>query len=167
MFVYNSLYNTILRGNLVARNRTRYCTTGGAAEDNEITENAFDRANEIQAKFVAARDQVWNGNFWSDYVGWDVDGDGSGDVPYLSNTLVDSLLWKYPLAKLLLASPAFHVLALAEREFPVITVPKGVDPSPRMAPTNPEWESILAQYPETHQRYYGSLAKLPHIPGER
>jgi len=162
VFVYNSLYNTI-RGNLVARNNLGLHYWGGA-EENEIVDNSF-IANEIQAKFVASHDQVWEGNFWSDYVGWDVDGNGRGDVPYHSNTLVDSLLWQYPLAKLLLASPAFQVLALAEREFPVITVPKGVDPLPWMAPPNREWESLLARYPATNQRYYGSLEKLPHIPG--
>jgi nitrous oxidase accessory protein len=163
-FVYNSLYNTF-RGNLVARNNLGMHYWGGA-EENEIKDNAFVE-NEIQVKFVAARDQIWNGNYWSDYLGWDSNGDGRGDTAYRSNTLVDALLWEYPLAKLLLASPAFQVLALAEREFPVITVPKGVDHFPHMTPPVPDWEAILERYPPKYQNYYGTLAKLPHIPGER
>jgi len=163
IFVYNSLYNT-LRGNLVARNTLGMHYWGGS-EDNEIAENTFIE-NQIQVKFVAARDQSWQGNFWSDYGGWDVDADGRGEVPYRSNTLVDSLLWKYPVAKLLLTSPAFQLLALAEREFPVIGVPKVIDGSPWMAPPIADWAAILDRYPAHPGDYFGEPRKLPHLPGE-
>ncbi|HET9063328.1 MAG TPA: nitrous oxide reductase family maturation protein NosD, partial [Candidatus Binatia bacterium] len=163
LFVYNSLYNDI-RDNFVARNGLGLHYWGGS-EENQLRSNAFVE-NEIQVKFVAAYDQDWAGNFWSDYVGWDVDGNGVGDVPYRSNTLVDDLLARYPLAKLLLASPALQMLSVAERQFPVITVPKGVDPVPRMAPAREDWVSLLERYPATDQAYYGSLEKLPHLPGE-
>ncbi len=162
LFVYNSLYNTI-RGNLIARNHLGMHYWGGS-EDNTVTDNAF-IDNEIQVKFVAARDQKWEGNYWSDYVGWDVNRDGNGDTPYLSNTLVDTLLWKYPEAKMLLTSPAFQLLAAAERAFPVIAIPKGVDPTPRMAPPVAEWQETLDRYPPVEHHYYGHLSKLPHIPG--
>ena len=164
LFVYNSLYNQI-HHNLVARNHLGMHYWGGS-EDNEVTGNAF-VDNQIQVKFVASRDQSWDGNYWSDYAGWDVDGNGRGDTPYLSNTLVDTLLWKYPAAKLLLASPAFQLLAAAEREFPVIAVPKGMDHAPRIGLANPEWQSALDQYPVVSHQYYGDLSKMPHIPGER
>ena len=162
MFVYNSLYNTI-RGNLVARNNLGGHYWGGSQE-NVMEANAFIE-NEIQVKFVAAKDQTWHGNFWSDYGGWDVDGDGHGEAPYRSNTLVDSLLWDYPLSKLLIASPAFQVLALAEREFPVITVPKAVDPSPLMTPSMGDWVALLERYPAEPVQYYMEMEKLPHVPG--
>lgn len=163
IFVYNSLYNEI-RGNLIARNNLGAHYWGGS-EDNVMEKNAF-IDNEIQAKFVAAKDQEWNGNFWSDYNGWDVNEDGKGDAPYRSNTLVDSLLWEYPHAKFLLASPAFQLLALAEREFPVITVPKAVDASPLMTPPMAEWKSLLTRYPGKPPQYYLEMQKLPHLPGE-
>jgi nitrous oxidase accessory protein len=162
MFVYNSLYNTI-RGNLVARNNLGGHYWGGSQE-NLVEANAFIE-NEIQVKFVAAKDQTWHGNYWSDYGGWDVDGDGHGEVPYRSNTLVDALLWDYPLSKLLIASPAFQVLALAEREFPVITVPKAVDPSPLMTPPMGDWAALLERYPAEPVQYYMEMEKLPHVPG--
>lgn len=162
LFVYNSLYNQI-RGNLIARNHLGMHYWGGS-EDNEVNDNAF-IDNQIQVKFVASRDQRWDGNYWSDYLGWDLDRDGRGDAPYLSNTLVDTLLWQYPAAKLLLTSPAFQLLAAAERAFPVIAVPKGEDRSPRMAPMFADWRATLDRYPEVAQRYYGTLSKLPHIPG--
>lgn len=163
LFVYNSLYNRIEK-NLLARNRLGMHYWGGS-EDNEIVENSF-MDNEIQVKFVASRDQTWNDNYWSDYSGWDANGDARGDVPYRSNTLVDALLWAYPAAKLLLSSPGLQALAWAERSFPVITVPKGIDHRPWMSPTVADWRETLAQYPPTSQNYYGDLSKLPHIPGE-
>jgi len=162
LFVYNSLYNEI-RGNLIARNHLGMHYWGGS-EDNKINDNAF-IDNEIQVKFVAAHDQRWDSNYWSDYLGWDVDRDGRGDTPYLSNTLVDTLLWQYPAAKLLLTSPAFQLLAAAERAFPVIAVPKGEDSTPLMAPPMADWQEAMAQYPAVSHRYYGHLSKLPHIPG--
>jgi nitrous oxidase accessory protein len=163
MFIYNSLYN-VIRGNLFARNNLGAHYWGGS-EENVMEANAF-IDNEIQVKFVAAKDQTWTGNYWSDYGGWDVDDDGKGDTPYRSNTLVDALLWRYPQAKFLLASPAFQLLALAEREFPVITVPKAVDPSPLMAPPMEGWSALLERYAAQPPEYYLKMEKLPHLPGE-
>lgn len=163
MFIYNSLYNRI-EGNLIARNNLGAHYWGGS-EDNVMEGNAFIE-NEIQAKFVAAKDQSWKGNFWSDYNSWDMDDDGKGDTPYRSNTLVDTLLWTYPNSKFLLASPAFQLLALAEREFPVITVPKAVDPTPLMVPSVDSWRSLLERHPASPQQYYLEMEKLPHLPGE-
>lgn len=163
LFLYNSLFNTV-RGNFIARNNLGVHYWGGS-EDNDISENSF-MANEIQVKYVSARDQTWNGNFWGDYVGWDLNNDGRGDVPYRSNTLVDALLWKYPSAKLLLSSPAFQVLAFAEREFPVIAAPKAVDNAPHMTPVTPNWTALLDRYPAAPKNYYGTLTKLEHLPGE-
>jgi len=78
---------------------------------------------------------------------------------------VDALLWNYPLSKLLLASPAFQVLAVAEREFPVITVPKVTDLSPQMSPSMTNWKALLDHYPAQPSQYYLEMEKLPHVPG--
>jgi NosR/NirI family nitrous oxide reductase transcriptional regulator len=163
LFVYNSLYNRI-QDNLLARNNMGVHYWGGS-EENEITDNTF-IDNQIQVKFVAAHDQSWDRNYWSDYGGWDVDANGTGEVPYRSNTLVDALLWDHPSAKLLLTSPAFQLLALIEREFPMITVPKAVDSAPWMSPTVADWHALLDRYPADPTDYYGRLRKMPHIPGE-
>jgi NosR/NirI family transcriptional regulator, nitrous oxide reductase regulator len=162
LFIYNSLYNRI-RGNLVARNNLGGHYWGGS-EENVMEDNAFIQ-NEIQVKFVAARDQTWGGNFWSDYGGWDIDGDGVGETPYRSTALIDALLWKYPRAKLLLTSPVFQLLAFAERQFPVIGVPAVLDASPQMAPSMPNWAAQLERYPAHPAQYYQAMEKLPHVPG--
>lgn len=162
LFIYNSLYNTI-RGNLVARNNLGGHYWGGS-EENLMEDNAFIQ-NEIQLKFVAARDQTWGGNFWSDYGGWDIDDDGRGETPYRSTTLVDALLWKYPLSKLLLTSPVFQLLAFAERQFPVIGASAVLDASPQMLPSMSDWATLMERYPAHPPQYYQAIEKLPHLPG--
>ncbi|MHB8912444.1 MAG: hypothetical protein ACYC42_07315, partial [Lysobacter sp.] len=85
------------------------------------------------------------GNYWSNYAGWDRDGDAVGDIPYEANDVVDRLVWKYPLVKLLLSSPAIQTLRAAARQFPVLRTPSVVDRHPRMQPANLKWSKWLEQ----------------------
>ena len=134
LFIYNSLFNKI-RDNLFAESDMGIHLTAGS-EDNVISGNAF-ISNKEQVKYVATRKQDWSaegvGNFWSDYLGWDMDGDGIGDVEYEPNDSVDRLLWKFPSAKLLLNSPAVETLRWVQRQFPVLKSPGVVDSHPLMA----------------------------------
>jgi nitrous oxidase accessory protein len=129
VFIYNSQFNTI-RNNLFADSRIGIHLTAGS-EDNTIYGNAFVR-NRIQVKYVATRKQEWShsgeGNYWSDYTGYDMNGDGYGDVAYEPNDGIDRVLWQYPLAKLLLHSPAVETLHWVQRQFPVLR-PQGVKDS--------------------------------------
>lgn len=43
--------------------------------------NAF-IANKQQVMYVATREQDWSGNYWSDYLGWDLDDNGVGDTAH-------------------------------------------------------------------------------------
>ncbi|MGD8934646.1 MAG: nitrous oxide reductase family maturation protein NosD, partial [Gammaproteobacteria bacterium] len=71
---------------------------------------------------------------WSDNLAFDIDGDGIADQSYKPNDLVDQILWRHPLAKLLLNSPALQILKWAQSEFPGIH-PGGVtDTAPLMLP---------------------------------
>ena len=134
LFIYNSLFNKI-RDNLFAESDMGIHLTAGS-EDNVLSGNAF-VSNKEQVKYVATRKQDWSdegvGNFWSDYLGWDMDGDGIGDVEYEPNDSVDRLLWKFPSAKLLLNSPAVETLRWVQRQFPVVKSPGVVDSHPLMA----------------------------------
>lgn len=142
-FIYDAEYN-VIRGNLVIANATGAHVWAGSIH-NEVDANDFIQ-NRDQVRYVAARDEVWGirqGNYWSNYAGWDADGDGSGDVPYEANDIVDRLTWKHPLVKLLLNSPAVQSLRLIARQFPLLRGPSIVDPHPRMHPQYPNWRKWL------------------------
>lgn len=126
LFIYNSQYNEIIGNALEDADIGIHLTAG--SEDNAIHGNAFIR-NRVQVKYVATREQEWSdagrGNYWSDYLGWDMNADGVGDRPYEPNDAVDKLLWRYPMARVLMSSPAIETLRWVQRRFPVFK-PQGV-----------------------------------------
>lgn len=131
VFIYNSQFNNI-SGNLFANSDIGIHLTAGS-EDNKIFGNAFIR-NQTQVKYVATRLQEWSneggGNYWSDYIGYDMNGDGFGDTAYEPNDGIDRVLWKYPVAKLLLHSPAVETLHWVQKQFPVLRPPGVKDSHP-------------------------------------
>lgn len=133
LFIYNSVFNTIENNHFEHSTLGIHLTAG--SEDNRIAGNAFVK-NKQQVKYVATRTQEWSrdgrGNYWSDYLGWDRNGDGLGDVPYEPNDNVDRMLWLYPQARLLMNSPAVQVLRWVQRAFPVIKSPGVKDSYPLM-----------------------------------
>ncbi|HJW55644.1 MAG TPA: nitrous oxide reductase family maturation protein NosD [Burkholderiaceae bacterium] len=138
-FIYDAEYNTV-RNNLVMHNRVGMHLSAGSS-NNKIDGNDF-IDNQEQVKFVAARDVEWGrtqGNYWSNYSGWDQDGDGVGDIAYEANDVVDRLNWQYPLVKLLLSSPSIQTLRFVARQFPILRAPSIVEKHPRMRPLNQDW----------------------------
>jgi nitrous oxidase accessory protein len=75
------------------------------------------------------------GNYWSDYAGYDADGDGVGDIPYRSEKLFESLANRNPELRILSYSPSSQAVDFAARLAPFTKpTPKLVDPSPLIAP---------------------------------
>lgn len=152
-FIYDVEY-TQLRGNLVIGNRVGVHLSAGSTR-NVVQGNDF-IGNREPVRYVGARDEAWGGrspaersqgNFWSNYLGWDRDGDGIGDLPYEANNMVDRLIWRHPGVQLLLASPAVQVLRLVSRQFPILRVPSVVDAYPRMQPIHPNWSTWRDKQP--------------------
>jgi nitrous oxidase accessory protein len=142
-FIYDAEYN-MLHNNLIIANRVGVHLWAGSIH-NDVEGNDLINNSE-QIKYVASKDEYWGvktGNYWSNYVGWDSDGNGVGDVPYEANDLVDHLTWKYPAAKLLLNSPAVQTLRLVSRQFPLLRATSIVDQNPRMTPFNNNWSIWL------------------------
>lgn len=133
LFIYNSQFD-VIENNLFAHSPLGIHLTAGS-EDNRIAGNAF-IDNQQQVKYVATRTQEWSidgrGNYWSDYLGWDRDNDGLGDVAYEPNDNVDRLLWVYPQVRLLMNSPSIEVLRWVQRAFPVVKSPGVQDSHPLM-----------------------------------
>ncbi|WP_317205270.1 nitrous oxide reductase family maturation protein NosD, partial [Janthinobacterium sp.] len=139
-FIYDAEYN-VVRHNLIIDNRVGVHLTAGSG-NNQVDGNDF-IGNREQVKYVAARDVEWGrseGNYWSNYSGWDQDGDGRGDIAYEANDVVDLLHWQYPLIKLLLTSPSVQSLRFVARQFPLLRAPSIVDKHPRMRPLNSDWK---------------------------
>lgn len=135
LFIYTSA------GNAIHDNRLEQCGTGvhftGGSEDNKFYGNAF-IANETQVKYTGLKTYEWSkdkrGNYWSDNAAFDLDGDGIADAAYRPNTLADWLLWKYPLAKLLVSSPALRTLRFVQEQLPTLYPGGAIDSFPLMSP---------------------------------
>ncbi|WP_286264787.1 nitrous oxide reductase family maturation protein NosD [Thalassotalea atypica] len=134
-FVYNSGYNTI-SNNVVKRTEIGIHLTAGS-ENTKVYGNSF-IDNPVQVKYVSNKKQEWSkdgyGNYWSNYLGWDMNNDEKGDVPFEPNDGIDKLLWQYPEMKVLMSSPAILVLRWVQRQFPVLKPPGVKDSFPLMSP---------------------------------
>jgi nitrous oxidase accessory protein len=146
-FIYDAEFNTV-RANLVMNNAIGVHLAAGSG-NNQVDGNDF-IDNQQQLKYVASRDVEWGkrqGNYWSNYSGWDQNGDGKGDVAYEANDVVDRLNWQYPLLKLVLTSPSIQTLRFVARQFPVLRAPSVVDRNPRMQPSNQDWRKWSDKQP--------------------
>ena len=144
-FIYDAEYN-VVRNNVVADNDVGAHVSAGSIH-NDVQGNDF-IGNRQQVRYVAAKDERWGGkagNYWSNYVGWDRNGDGVGDVPYEANDVVDRLIWRLPMVKLLFNSPAIHTLRLIAQQFPLLRAPSIVDTVPRMRPAHGSWSRWMGK----------------------
>jgi nitrous oxidase accessory protein len=82
-----------------------------------------------------ASDVVWRGNDFDDYAGYDLDGDGLGDVPYELSSLSNRLTSTYPSLAFLHGTPSLALVEAVSFILPLFQARTLlVDPAPRMAP---------------------------------
>ncbi|MDR5709294.1 MAG: hypothetical protein QN140_05670, partial [Armatimonadota bacterium] len=80
----------------------------------------------------------WEGNYWDEYLGVDLDGDGVGELPFRLRRWFESASENVPVAGLLHASPGLHAVELAARTFPLFAPQQVlVDPRPLVRPAVP------------------------------
>ena len=89
-------------------------------------------------KYVSTRFLDWGeggrGNYWSDNSTFDLDGDGFGDNAYRPNGIIDQIIWRAPVSRLLMNSPAVSIVKWAQSQFPAILPGGVIDSKPLMKP---------------------------------
>ena len=117
---------------------------GNIFENNTFWENVEQMA--IQGG--GGSTNTWEGNYWSDYTGFDAGGvnstgtpegivvpDGTGDIPYRAERLFENMLDREPMLRALIYSPVAQAIETAAFAFPLVRPqPKLEDPAPRMTP---------------------------------
>lgn len=84
---------------------------------------------------MSARGHDWQGNAWDDYLGFDRDGDGVGDVPYEKWAFSDRLWQEEPHAVFFRNAPALELLDFLERLAPFASPELTLaDPRPVVGP---------------------------------
>ena len=78
------------------------------------------------------------GNFWSDYAGYDADGDGIGDIAFQNRQLSEQLMSSWPVLQLFRFSVAETAVDFGSKAVPVFRQePIFEDPSPLVEPVIP------------------------------
>jgi nitrous oxidase accessory protein len=129
--------DSVFRSNLIASNDTAVEIFANA-ERNEFTRNNF-IANLTPIRVIGRSTTTrWStggeGNYWSEYDGYDLDGDGVGDVPFHIRNLYERMESNFPRLRLYFDSPAAQALVAAERAFPIVRTSVERDQHPLMKP---------------------------------
>lgn len=132
-----ALRSSTFQHNLIAGNDTAI-QMFASAEQNEFFENNF-LANLTPIRLIGRSTTThWSrgkrGNYWSEYDGYDLDGDGIGDVPHRIRNLYERLEGDYPRLRVYFFSPAAQALIAAERTFPIVRFADEQDAHPLMKP---------------------------------
>ncbi len=104
----------------------------GGCYTNVFTSNNF-VGNSFDISYNSKmNDNTFNGNFWSEYSGYDLDKDGSGDVPYRPVKLFSYIVNRTPETIVLLRSLFVDLINFSEKVSPAFTPDNLVDHSPSM-----------------------------------
>lgn len=126
-------------GNLLLRNGTGVhllpAVRGNEFRGNDFVKNRRPVAVAGGAAARQAAQNEWRGNYWTEYAGFDADGDGAGDTPFAHARLVDHLVSRHPDLQLFALSPALRLVDALSRFFPLLRPePVAVDPAPALEP---------------------------------
>ncbi len=98
---------------------------------NDFVQNSFDITTNARTNY-----NDFNGNYWEEYTGYDLDRDGVGDIPFRPVKLFTYITAQAPAAIILMRSTFIDLLNLAEKVTPVLTPESLIDNNPQMQPVN-------------------------------
>jgi nitrous oxidase accessory protein len=104
----------------------------GACYNNIFTRNNF-LSNSFDVAYTGnINENEFRRNYWSDYTGYDLNHDGTGDVPYRPVKLFSYVVTQTPEAIILLRSMFISLLDFSEKVSPIFTPAELIDPEPQM-----------------------------------
>lgn len=98
---------------------------------NNFMSNTFDVVTSSRNNF-----NMFEGNYWSDYKGYDLNKDGIGDVPFHPVKLSSLMVQQQPASMILLRSLFIELLDVAESVIPALTPQTLIDNKPMMRQVN-------------------------------
>lgn len=106
----------------------------GGCYANHVFQNNF-ISNTFDVSYNSKmNDNTFNGNYWGDYTGYDLDKDGVGDVPYRPVKLFSYIVNKTPETIVLMRSLFVDIINFSERVSPVFTPDNLIDATPSIHP---------------------------------
>lgn len=125
--------HNLFSANLIELSQTAVVFHSSPAR-NAFLGNAF-RDNDTQVMVEGGGDALgitWEGNDFDDYQGYDLDGDGTGDVPYQQHSLSDDLVAHHPSLAFFQGAPVLALVRAAGHVVPLLAPrPLLSDPKPR------------------------------------
>lgn len=124
---------SVIMSNNISHNNIGFNFIGRGKGLNIVKNNFDDNWVQVSSKAVRVVNSVWEKNYWSDYKGLDLDGDGFGAFPYRAQNLFNQLSDKYEGFKMFSFGPAMIAFGFAERLLPWLNEsPKFEDKTPRI-----------------------------------
>jgi nitrous oxidase accessory protein len=108
----------------------------GGCVDNVISENNFISNTFDIALNSESGSNSFDGNYWSEYAGYDLNYDGVGDVAYRPVKLFNYVVHKTPEAMVLLRSFFIDIINFSEKVSPIFTPQNVLDNLPSMTKLN-------------------------------
>lgn len=122
------------KSNSLIRNGWAVKIAGGCYANNFIDNNFISNSFDVSYN-SRMNDNKFDGNYWSDYTGYDLDRDGVGDVPYRPVKLFSYIVNQTPETIILMRSLFIDILNFSEKVSPVFTPDDLLDTTPKMRAT--------------------------------
>jgi nitrous oxidase accessory protein len=109
--------------------RVQASCDANVVRQNNFTGNSFDVATNGHTVL-----NTFEGNYWDKYEGYDLDRDGTGDVPFRPVSLYAVVVERMPYGLMLMRSFMVYLLDKAEKIIPSLTPEQLMDEKPAMRP---------------------------------
>jgi nitrous oxidase accessory protein len=137
-FIQNTVGIFVEGSNRITYTRNTFSRNGwaikfsGGCESNRITDNAFMYNAMDLVVSSQVNNNTFDGNYWSEYTGYDLDRNGVGDIPHYPVKLYSYVLDQVPEAVVLMRSLFIDIINYSEKVSPVLTPKEVLDHHPKM-----------------------------------